>query len=312
MSTADFRHIAFGGGPRNCERLFRAAVSAFCTLSRPTKRELAQLDDLALGLFDAVPAEARRYAAAALSECDPAPRDLVRRLAEEPVETSAPLLVRSGALSDVDLIALIGRHGLPHAKAIARRDGLNPVIAALIRALVARAESEAEIAERAEPEVDALEAIRCQLRDLMQEAPPAGDPSESGKAGEEQPAPDPDQTYTALREAALSDDRQVFATTLARLLGVSAERTRRLTSGIGYADLLTGLCALKLTVEQAFLVTAAVFPGQVAHAAAIRLFIERYTTISTEAARKKVEDWRCQDRPEDRRPAAAHSVATAR
>ncbi|MCT7373445.1 hypothetical protein [Chelativorans salis] len=308
MSTADFRHIAFGGGPRNCERLFRAAISAFCTLSHPTKRELAQLDDLALGLFDAVPAEARRFAAAALSECDPAPRDLVRRLAEEPVETSAPLLVRSNALSDVDLIALIGRHGLPHAKAIARRNGLNPVIAALIRALVARAESEAEIAERAEPEVDALETIRCQLRDLMQEIPPEDD-----EAGDGRPAADPDQAYTSLREAALSDDRQVFATTLARSLDVSIERTRRLTSGIGYADLFTGLRALELTVEQAFLVTAAIFPAQVAHAAAIRLFIERYTTTSTEAARKKVEGWRCKDRLEDRQPAVqAHSVATAR
>src|SRR5690606_1596596 len=45
------------------------------------------------------------------------------------------LLMRSSALADVDLVALIGRHGLPHARAIARRPKLNASIADLIRAL---------------------------------------------------------------------------------------------------------------------------------------------------------------------------------
>ena len=39
------------------------------------------------------------------------PAALVRRLADESVDIAAPLLIRSKVLSDVDLIALIGRHG---------------------------------------------------------------------------------------------------------------------------------------------------------------------------------------------------------
>ena len=36
------------------ERLFRAAVTAFCSLTRPSRREIAQLEDLTLPLYDSV------------------------------------------------------------------------------------------------------------------------------------------------------------------------------------------------------------------------------------------------------------------
>jgi uncharacterized protein (DUF2336 family) len=117
------------------ERLLRAAVYAFCSLPRPTRRESGQLEDLALPLVEKASVETRRYIAAALSECAEAPRGLVRRLCEEPVEIAAPLLMRSRALSDIDLIALIGRHGMGHARAIARRRDLNPRIAELVATL---------------------------------------------------------------------------------------------------------------------------------------------------------------------------------
>jgi uncharacterized protein (DUF2336 family) len=135
VSSSDFQQIAVRAGAGKPERLFRAAVSAFCSLPRPSRREIAQLEDLTLPLFDSVSPESLRFVAAALSECEYPPAALVRRLAEERVDVAAPLLMRSRALSDIDLIALIGRHGLPHARAIARRKALNPAIAHLIRAL---------------------------------------------------------------------------------------------------------------------------------------------------------------------------------
>jgi uncharacterized protein (DUF2336 family) len=135
VSSSDFRQIAIRTEAGKAERLFRAAISAFCALTRPSRREIAQLDDLTLPLFDEVSTEARRFAAAALSECESAPPGLVKRLANEPVEISAPLLVRSRTLGSVELIALIGRHGLTHARAIARRKDLHPTIASLVRAL---------------------------------------------------------------------------------------------------------------------------------------------------------------------------------
>ena len=306
VTAADFRHIALEKGERDPERVFRAAVSAFCTLSRPTRNEVIQLDDLALGLFASVSAETRRFAATALCECDPAPPGLVKRLSEEPVETAAPLLVRSRALSDVDLITLIARHGLPHARAIARRDGLNPVVAALIRALLARAESEAAVPEPGNHA--ALEAVRNQLRGLMRLEAPAPIPAE-----EEPRDLLPVDPYPALREAALSGEMRRFAAALASALGIAPARARSLVSGVTYSDLMMGLKALALSPEQAFVLTAAAYPAQVIHPAAIRLFHVRYTALADESACEKVEAWRREDAKTPRqRPTLVHSLASVK
>ncbi|WP_204279817.1 hypothetical protein, partial [Serratia marcescens] len=64
MSSSDFRHIAVRMETGKAERLFRAAISAFCSLPRPSRREIAQLEDLALPLFDDTPNEALRFGAA--------------------------------------------------------------------------------------------------------------------------------------------------------------------------------------------------------------------------------------------------------
>ena len=135
MSSTDFRQIAVRADHGKPERLFRAVVTAFCSLTRPSRREIAQLEDLTLPLYDSVSTEARRFVAAALSECQNPPAALVRKLADEPVEIAAPILLRSNALTDIDLIALIGRHGIGHARVIACRPQLNPTIGQLVRAL---------------------------------------------------------------------------------------------------------------------------------------------------------------------------------
>ncbi|WP_309084097.1 hypothetical protein [Chelativorans sp.] len=272
-------------------------------MPRPTRDEAAQLDDLALGLLDVIPAETRRFAAAALCECDAAPRGLVRRLAEESVEIGAPLLVRSRALSDVDLIALIARQGVPHARAIARRDELNPVVAALIRALLARAETDPPPAAAATPPEEAgnaLEAVRGQLRILMQDG--AGEEEEGSAPLSSTPA-DP---YPAIREAALSGETRRFAEALAAALGLTVARARSLIDGVTYSDLLFALRALELSPEQAFVLAAAAYPAQVTNPAAIRLFHVRYEALPAAAALEKVQAWRQQDRSD--RATAAQSL----
>lgn len=117
------------------DRLLRAAISGFCSLTKATRIDATRLDQLALPLLPLVGEETRRYAAAALSRSFPAPQGFIRRLAEEDIAISAPVLVGSPILQDIDLIGLIGRHGLSHAGAIARRANLNPNIASLIKAL---------------------------------------------------------------------------------------------------------------------------------------------------------------------------------
>ena len=314
VSAADFRHIALGRGRHHAERVFRAAISAFCALSRPTRKEIEQLDDLALGLFDEVSAETRRFAAAALCECTSAPRGIVRRLAEEPVETAAPVLLRSQALNDVDLIGLIARQGVAHARVISRRDNLNPVVAALIRALLARAESSPDTSspalpsdQREEQPGDALEVMRGHLRDLMREAKAGGSAATSPSLSEA-------DTYEALREAALSGDMRRFAESLGRALGLFAPRARSLIDAPTYSDLLAGLKALDLQPEQAFLLVAAVYPAQVAQPAAIRLFHVRYEALDADTAREKIVSWQRQDRKDQagRLTAVDHSLANVK
>lgn len=299
MSSSDFRHITVGGEPARAERLFRAAVSAFCSLTRPSRREIAQLEDLALPLLDRVSVEARRYVAAALSECRHAPMALVRRLADEPVDVAAPLLIRSQALTDVDLIALIGRHGASHARAIARRPGLNPVLVRLVEAIESRsavpvapavpphaplaaepvqdaAPMQPQPAQTAVPG-EAAENARRQLRAMMR-------PSGSGLAGI--PA------YAKLRDTALTGHRAFFQTALADALDIDFSVAGRIVASSSYASLCAAMKVLDLSAEQAFLVAAAVFPQHFGHPEGIRLFLTQYQTLHPEAALEKARAWK--------------------
>lgn len=283
------------------ERLFRAAVSAFCSLTRPSRREIAQLEDLTLPLFDDVSVESRRYVAAALSECEYAPAALIRRLCEEPVDVAAPLLIRSPALSDVDLIALIGRHGLPHARAIARRKDLNPTIADLIRALekptlvhVRKPEAVAPkpVLESSDAVTEAADArpapgagaenARRRLRSMMRASGEAT--SISAIAGPE--------TYVKLRETALTGNAAFFQTALADALDVDFATARSLTANQNYASLLAALRALDLGEDKAFLITVAVYPTQFPHPQAIRAFLDRYRLLHRDLALEKVRTWK--------------------
>lgn len=302
MSSSDFRQIAIRTEAGKAERLFRAAVSAFCSLTRPSRREIAQLEDLTLPLFDDVSVESRRYVAAALSECEYAPAALVRRLAEEPVETAAPLLTRSNALSDIDLIALIGRHGLPHARAIARRKELNPTIADLIRALEkptlvrtkppetvaklkpAKPEPTAKVEDVRPAAGEAAENARRRLRSMMR-------PAEDGAAINTflgQPA------YVKLRETALTGNAAFFQTALADALEIDFATARSVTEQSSYAGLLAGLRALDLSEDRAFLIAVAVYPSEFPHPQAIRLFLDRYRLLHREAAQDKVRAWKAE------------------
>lgn len=304
MSAVDFRQIAFERGPRNYERVFRAAICAYCTLKRPTREETTQLDDLTLGLFESVSIEARRFASAALSECVAAPPGLVHRLADQPVEISAPLLLRSQALSDVDLIALIGKHGIPHAKAIARREGLNPVIQSLIRALIARAETvEKQDAPKQPREENAvLEEVRHQLRELMKNY---------GTEKRSLALPSETTVYSRLRDAAVTGYLSQFAKLLRDALRLSSKKIEDLLSDSSHSDLLVALRAMDLTPEQAFLLTAAIAPSNLSHKGAAHLFLARYSTLSIETARRRVASWRDED-PATASPAELYSLASAR
>lgn len=274
--SSDFRHIASAAEHERADRLFRASVSAFCSLSRPGKREINQLDDLTTPLLALVSTASKRFVSAALSECRHVPPLLVHLLAEEPVEISAPLLVRSAALSDVDLIALIGRHGLAHARAIARRDGLNPTILSLIRAVEAQeGASHAPAAPAREPGRNA-ETIRGKLRAIME----YHSVRQSAHDGEEQQS----SPHERLRAAALSGVPDLFIGALSEETGIPGARLAPLVTGASRRELAAVLRALELDSDQAYLIVSALHPARFGHAEAIRMFLDAYDAIDDDMA----------------------------
>lgn len=302
VSSSDFLQITIRNDAQKAERLFRATVSAFCSLPRPSRREIAQLDDLALPLFDLVSVESKRYVAAALSECRDPPMALVRRLCDESVDIAAPLLIRSAALSDIDLIALIGRHGYAHARAIGRRRDLNPTIARLVAVLeskvvplrprstdpATRPQAENGPAQTAAHERapvrapgEAVEETRRRLRAMMRPASTSVSTSEASRR----------TPYDRLRETVLSGHAAFFQTALADALDKDFTAVRDTSDDPSYSWLLDALRMLEISDEKAFLVTAALYPSLFGDLQAIRLFLLRYAAISREEASRRIALW---------------------
>ena len=294
------------GEAGKADRLFRAATSAFCSLTRPSRRDIVQLEDLALPLFNLVSVEARRYMAAALSDCQSPPPALVRRLCDETIDIAAPLLIRSRALSDTDLITLISRHGAGHARAIARRPDLHPAIASLTALLTRqpaprRREPDAREAAptpasagepaktHAATQGEAAENARRRLRSMMR---PDHD------SGRRAIVPASSRTpYERLRDTALSGSPVLLQTALADTLELDFAQAGSVLLPTSHARLLTALRALDLGVEQAFLITAATYPSHFPQVEKVRLFAATYRELAREAALERVAAWRQEPAP---------------
>lgn len=271
--SSEFRQISYSNGVRpKADLLFRAAVSAFSSLTRPSRREVIQLEDLTDPLYRAVSVEAKRFAAAALSESRYAPAELIRRLADEAVDVGAPLLIRSPVLTDVDLIAFIGRHGVSHARAIRRRPELNPAIARLVDALL-----------DSRPK-DGMEITLERLRGMMRPEAPT--------RFERPPQTREDRrraTYARLLATVFETNGALFATALADALAIPFERASGIAASPHYGELMLAWRALDLAEEQAFLLTAAARPAVFGTRAAVLLFLQRYRETAREQPVGKVE-----------------------
>lgn len=264
------------------DRLLRAAVTSFCATARPTRRDAAQLDDLSAPLLGSVSDETLRFAAAALSEAPYAPPALIRRLADLPVEISAPLLMRSPVLTPIDLLALIARRGAPHARAIAGRPGLDKRILLLIRTL--------DIAGEASKPASADEA-RKTLRTMMHPAdnaastPEATEPPSIRIRWEGEPG-----VYRKLRSAALVGAPVVFHTALAGTLGIETAEAAAMVEDVDPARLIVALRALGLGAEEAFLVVQCLRPARARRDVAN--FLNAFEAVSREDAARVAAGWR--------------------
>lgn len=306
MSSADIRQISIQGHSRDADRLFKAAVGAFSALTRPGRLEIEQLDDLTGPLFNSTSDETRRFASAALSDCQRPPSQLLARLCREPIETAAPILVRSPAISDVELIAVIGTHGLPHARAIARRTGLNRAIIDLLR-LFGDADIDRLLGHRMSAAAAGLatkptdvespaELVRQRLRGMMLAASDIPAVSRQWFGPDQTTAP---AASRRLFELALLPDRKIFLEALASVLGLHSAQTASLTRPRALWDFMVALRSLFVPGTTAFAIVELICAESPHGADQTRLFFRRYDGIRPDIARERVIRWRGNDRSSD-------------
>lgn len=131
--TNRFRELERPQTGRLKDVVLMATVTSFESLRIPRKPEMRQFAELFEPLFLGSSDEARRQAAAALSQCAHVPDAVANLIGSMPISIAAIFLTRSKAISDRTLIWIIRTQGPAHANAIARRDELSPsVIDALV------------------------------------------------------------------------------------------------------------------------------------------------------------------------------------
>jgi uncharacterized protein (DUF2336 family) len=105
----------------------------FATDTVITARERALITDILQKLIDDVAVPVRAALAERLAEEATAPHEVVVALANDQIEVAAPILLKSEALLDVELIEIIRHRSLEHQLAIAMRRAVSePVAEALV------------------------------------------------------------------------------------------------------------------------------------------------------------------------------------
>jgi uncharacterized protein (DUF2336 family) len=112
-----------------------ATVTSFEALSTPTRIELKQFAELFRPLYEQSSHEARRQAVAALSRLETLPQAVCFFVGSQPINIAAIFLSQSPAISDATLIDIARSQGEPHARAIATRANLSPIVVDALAAL---------------------------------------------------------------------------------------------------------------------------------------------------------------------------------
>jgi len=97
-------------------------------------REMALASDILKHIAAAVEETLRAELSDRFADLENAPPDLIRQLASDVIDVTAPVLIRSGVLQDPDLIAIVESKGQAHQLAITQRPAIS---AAVSDALVA-------------------------------------------------------------------------------------------------------------------------------------------------------------------------------
>lgn len=299
MTNDQFRVLEDISGHRNqkesradgskADDLLVAAIAAFASLTRPGRQDSHQLEDLAFPLLDRATMRGKRQAANSIAQIEDAPRRLVLALANEPVEISAPVLLRSATLRPQDLLDIISKNGLTHARAIARRQSDDPLLKGVLRSFN-------------DAVIDRLLALQENLAGFE-----TGNIVVSSEIYEnENPAeglvPQPSffspgtlATPEHLIDTALLIDDQIFRTALADSLDVSFDRADRIIGKWPESHLPIALRALGMSASECFMIMSAILGPVAAGRDGLREFIQIYRSIDQEKAVMLVRRWKADD-----------------
>ncbi|APG83843.1 hypothetical protein SAMCCGM7_Ch1068 [Sinorhizobium americanum CCGM7] len=309
--TNRFRELERPQTGRLKDVVLMATVTGFESLRIPRKSDLKQFAELFEPLFLGSSNEARRQAAAALSQCAHVPESVALLIGSMPISIAAIFLTRSKAIPDRTLISIIRHQGPAHANAIAHREDLSPsIVDALVEyhqfsAVVSRVEipppsiaappATAEDEDR--PSSDRVTREN-KLRDEIRGLARAG--SRSLHEARLQPI---DELHQALlMRFARSGEAVLFATALAAALSASRALAERILLDVSGQQLAVTLTALALPDEELVPLLLALYPhlserlGSSNRAEALLRSIDRKTGL------ERVESWVRADRDGTARP----------
>ncbi len=295
--------------------LLAAAVAGFTSLTRPGRYESQQFEDLALPLLETASPRARRQASAILAQHDVAPRKLVLDLANDNIEVAAPLLLRSPVLTTADLTDIIARNGLSHARIIARRHPVDPLILPLLTSFDDQVINQSLTAEPLIVTAPAEEKNEPDAQDLhFTSSAPVRKPAAPARTAAQQSAKPATvapaahdlgtlSLYSHLRPAlaeylidmALLIDSSLFRTALADALDVSYSRAETIIGNWPNSQLPLALKAIGLTAQDTYLILTAVLGTIHGERDQLREFVHIYRSISTEQALAAVRRWKADD-----------------
>jgi uncharacterized protein (DUF2336 family) len=303
-----YRSLENQGTETRKDDILRAAVCAFVALTQPTKRDCNQIEDLALSILPYTSISTKRFIAAALANSHQAPNALVRRLCDEAPEVCAPLLLKSPALSALDLTVFVGTKSREHARIISKREHLpNSVIEALalLDDPIAQARitygNVSKVGDLKDNKLSNLMPITAdEARERLREIMAVTMDDHQGETAHISPS---NHTIFAtasgiqqrLEKLALHDQEGVFITALADLSGLPFAKILKFTRRKTHSELSTLLKSFEIEASSAFVMCAVFYPSIAANREEIRLFIDRHNSLDIELARDMVRDWKASE-----------------
>ncbi|URK88221.1 DUF2336 domain-containing protein [Rhizobium sp. RCAM05350] len=256
-----------------------ATVTGFEGLRHPRRTDLKQFSELFDPLFSASSDEARRQAAAALSQCPYVPPSVALQIGNAPISIAAIFLTRSASIDDATLLQVIRSQGQAHATAIARRDNLSVHV---VDALVERRQTAAAPAKTAAPPVQASPAARAAPEAEQRQPDTSAQDMTTAKLLREEklrddlkslarvarqaaPALPVIEPLNPLHEALLvrfarSGEANLFAASLSAALSSSPDLGERILLDISGQQLATALIALDMHTDDSLFVLSALYP----------------------------------------------------